>query len=224
MFRRNKYDVMESETVKNTMNLVILVGKLSKDFLYYEKKKVMTKEFEDKFSDAVKKGVPYIRALANIGYENSIDLAGVDRYELFRYMNNNGINSNDFDINYNNAVNTYAKILFGIAIAEKENINITKVITPDTLLGLIKGDFTQLRDTLSESNVHFGSNISELVDKLSKDDFDISNITDDERSLLDEVHNDYMNREIYSKVNKSVITEDQIIKYAKTLGKKKSIF
>ena len=74
MFQKSKYDVMASENAMNTGSLLLIVGKIYKNFKSYEKGKIDKDYFNAGFVQAVEKGLPNIQSIAHIGYENCRDL------------------------------------------------------------------------------------------------------------------------------------------------------
>ena len=86
MFSKNKYDVMEGINTKSSVSLLFIVGKVYKDLKLYENKKISKAVFEDRFRDALSQGVPSIKAICHVGYENSKDIKSVSEEELYSYI------------------------------------------------------------------------------------------------------------------------------------------
>lgn len=220
MFQKNKYDVMESETKKHTFNILLLVGRIAKDFKAYEKKK--DNSFNDKLADVIGKGLPSIKALAHIGYENSVDLANINKEELEVYLRENNLSFENFNRNYKRIINNYVKAILGFMIVESEKIELVKIVTPEILLGLVDGDLSKLKSLLVELNIELSTSNKDLLDKLIMPNFSISYLNDSQKALLDRCHFEYMKKNIYSKVDTNVKDDKKIMKYAKGIGKKKS--
>lgn len=222
MFSKSKYDVMESINVKSSMNLLFLVGKISKDLKQYENKKISKEEFNLRFQEVISKGIPSIKAICHIGYENSKDLVNVSEKELVSYLKREGLSLEEFRSNYMKMINTYVKVLLAFNIINKENIDIYKVMTPEVMLSLVKGDFSKLKSVIDELGVDISSENKGLIDRLVKDSFDISMLDNKEIKALESVHSKYMDTYVYSKVNAKE-AKLEVLKYAKSLGKKKSV-
>lgn len=222
MFQKSKYDVMESENSKNTMSLFLVVGKIYKDLKSYEEGKMDKNYFNAGFVDAIRKCLPNVKAIAHIGYENSIDLEKVNADKLYKYMQESGLSREEFTKNYVHIINTYVKVILAFAIIDKECLNVYRIVTPEVLLGLIKGEFKKVKDVIDELDVNVSSDSKILMDKLVKDDFDIKQLTKEEKILLDKEHALYMKKDILPKVTKK--TEIlEVVKHAKSIGKKKSV-
>lgn len=222
MFQKSKYDVMESENSKNTMSLFLVVGKIYKDLKSYEKGKMDKNYFNAGFVDAIRKCLPNVKAIAHIGYENSIDLEKVNADKLYKYMQENGLSREEFTKNYVHIINTYVKVILAFAIIDKECLNVYRIVTPEVLLGLVKGEFKKVKDVIDELDVNVSSDSKILMDKLVKDDFDIKQLTKEEKILLDKEHALYMKKDILPKVTKKTETLE-VVKLAKSIGKKKSV-
>ena len=219
---KSKYDVMGSLNRKSSMNLVFLVAKVVKDLKQYEKRKITKDELNSRFRVVVDKGIPSIKAIANIGYENSKDLLEVDNQELVTYLKKENLSLNEFKKNYMMMINTYVKILLAFGIIEIEKIDIHKIMTPDVMMSLINGDFSKLKIVIDELGINISTSNKSLIDKLIEKDFDFKNLEVKEKELLDNIHSKYMESNVYCDVS---VKEDktEVLKYAKSLGKKKSV-
>ena len=220
MAQKSKYDVMESETRKHSLNILLLVGRIVKDYKTYEKSK--NDSFKEKLADVISKGLPSIKALAHIGYENSIDLANIDKNELKIYLMENNLDLDMFNKNYKRITNNYVKVILGFMIVESEKIDIINIVTPDILLGFVDGDLSKLKDLLSELNIDLSLDNAKLLDKVVDPGFTIDKLDSKQKALLNKAHDKYMELLIYSKVNKNINDDKKVLKYAKNIGKKKS--
>lgn len=223
MFSKSKYDVMESISSKSTMSLLFLVGKVAKDLKLYENKKISKVEFENRFNNNLSSGLPNIKAICHIGYENSKDIVDVSEEELYRYMKKEGLTKDQFNANYMMMINTYVRVILAFDIMDKENIDVFSVMSPGVLLGLVKGDFSKLRDKVEEVGVNLSKDNQVLIDKLVSKDFDVSMLTNVEMKELERVHSKYMDRNVNGKVTDSY-DKTKALRFAKSLGKKKSVF
>ena len=109
------------------------------------------------------------------------------------------------------------------ALIDKEGIVVYSVMSPGVLLGLVNGDFSKLRDKVEEVGVDLSKDNQVLIDKLVSKDFDVSMLTNVEMKELERVHSKYMDRNVNGKVTVDS-DKSKVLKYAKSLGKKKSVF
>ena len=222
MFQMSKYDVMASENAMNTGSLLLLVGKIYKSFKSYEKGKIDKDYFNSGFVQAIGKGLPNIKSIAHIGYENCKDLENVSEESLYMYMENNGLSKEEFDRNYDHIISTYIKVILAFFIIDRENLNVYHIISPKVLLGIVKGEFKGVKAVIDELDVNISDSSRSLMDKLVKDDFSIKDLNDEEKTILDKEHNEYMVKHINSRITKAS-TQDEVLKHAKSIGKKKSV-
>ena len=174
------------------------------------------------FVQAIGKGLPNIKAIAHIGYENSKDLENVSEESLYMYMEKNGLSKEEFIRNYVHNTSTYIKIIMAFSIIDKENLNVYRIISPEVLLGIVKGEFKAVKDVIDELGVDISSDSKSLMDKLVRDDFSIKDLDSKEKEILDKDHEVFMIKHINSRITKST-TEDEVLKHAKSIGKKKSV-
>lgn len=222
MFQKSKYDVMASENAMNTGSLLLIVGKIYRNFKSYEKGKIDKDYFNAGFVQAVEKGLPNIQSIAHIGYENCRDLENVSEKSLYMYMENNGLSKEEFNRNYDHIISTYIKVILAFSIIDRENLNVYRIISPEVLLGIVKGEFKGVKAVIDELDVDISDSSRSLMDKLVKDDFSIRDLNDEEKDILDREHNEYMVKHINSRITKSS-TQDEVLKHAKSIGKKKSV-
>ena len=222
MFYKSKYDVIEKESFTSSMNLLFLAGKIAKDMKVFKSGKMDENTFRSSFNSAIDKGIPSIKTIAHIGYENSKDVSKVKKEVLYSYMDKEGINRESFRYNYNRMIDTYIKIILAFGIIEKENLDVYKIVTPEVLLELIKGDFSLVKESVNKSGLKVSIESQNLMDKLVNKGTTYSDFSTDERKFLFELHNNYMKENILPKVKKES-TEEQVLKFSKSLGKKKSV-
>ena len=222
MFYKSKYDVIEKESFTSSMNLLFLAGKIAKDMKAYKAGKMDEKAFESSFNSAIDKGIPSIKTIAHVGYENSKDISKIKKEVLYSYMAQGGISAERFRYNYNRMIDTYIKIILAFGILEKENLDVYKIVTPEVLLGLIKSDFSLVKEAVDKSGSKISVESKTLMDKLVAKGTTYSDFSVDERKFLSELHNNYMKENILPKVTKES-TEEQVLKFSKSLGKKKSV-
>ena len=222
MFQKSKYDVMASENSMNTGSLLLLVGKIYRSFKSYEKGKIDKDYFNAGFVQAIGKGLPNIKAIAHIGYENSKDLENVSEESLYMYMENNGLSKDEFIRNYDHITSTYIKVIMAFSIIERENLNVYRIISPEVLLGIVKGEFKAVKEVIDNLDVNISDDSKSLMDKLVKDDFSIRDLNKNEKDILDKEHDEFMKKHINSRITKAS-TQDEVLKHAKSIGKKKSV-
>ena len=223
MFSKSKYDVMESINTKSSMNLLFLVGKVAKDLKLYENKKISNLEFSNRFNKNVTSGIPCIKAICHVGYENSKDMLSISDVELDKYLKSEGLSLKQFYSNYRMMINTYVRVLMAFNVIEEEKIDIYSIMTPDMLINLMKGDFSGLKDIIEKTGVNLKKENKDLIDRLVKKDFDITMLNKEEISSLEKIHFQYMEMNVNGKVNVDS-DKSKVLKYAKSLGKKKSVF
>lgn len=222
MFQKSKYDVMASENSMNTGSLLLLVGKIYRSFKSYEKGKIDKDYFNAGFVQAIGKGLPNIKAIAHIGYENSKDLENVSEESLYMYMEKNGLSKDEFIRNYDHITSTYIKVIMAFSIIERENLNVYRIISPEVLLGIVKGEFKAVKEVIDNLDVNISDDSRSLMDKLVKDDFSIRDLNKNEKDILDKEHDEFMIKHINSRITKAS-TQDEVLKHAKSIGKKKSV-
>ena len=218
---KSKYDLMEEESRRSTMLLLMIVGKAYASYQKLKKNKIDRDRFNDTFYSTVDKGLPHVKMMAHIGYENSLDLEKVDKEVLYKYMIDNGLKREEFIKNYKNNINTYAKIILAFDIIEEENINIYKVLNLENLRGLIKGNLSGINNILIENGYRLEDKNRTLLDKIISDNFDLNDLDDSEKARLNSNHREFMNQNIKGMSKKS--TYNQVCGFAKKLGSKKSV-
>lgn len=218
---KSKYDLMEEESRRSTMLLLMIVGKAYASYQKLKKNKIDRDRFNDTFYSTVDKGLPHVKMMAHIGYENSLDLEKVDKEVLYKYMIDNGLKREEFIKNYKNNINTYAKIILAFDIIEEENINIYKVLNLENLRGLIKGNLSGINNILIENGYRLEDKNRTLLDKIISDNFDLNDLDDSEKARLNSNHREFMNQNIKGMSKKS--TYNQVYGFAKKLGSKKSV-
>lgn len=222
MFYRSKYDIIEKESFSCSMNLLFLAGKIAKDMKALEKGKIDKGTFNDNFNMTIEKGIPSIKTIAHIGYENSKDLSKVKKDILKDYILKEGLTLDEFKSNYNRLVNTYVKIILAFGIIERENLSVYKVITPEVLLGLIKGDFSLIKETINSLSTNVSDESKILMDKLVDKKTKIDDLSQEEKKVLNSAHNRFMREKITPYVKKESSMQE-VLKFSKYLGKKKSV-
>lgn len=225
MFKKGKYDVMEKETFSNSMNLLVLVGKVTKDLNAFDTGKMSKVDFDDSFKQAIGKGLPRIKSMAHIGYENSKDIANIDNDVLVAYMKQAGLSHDDFYNNYYGKINTYVKMILAFNIIDREGLDVYKIITPSIVFALIKGEFENVSNAIDGLGVNLSDDSVILMNKLVDKNFSIKDLNTKEKDILDSEHEKYMKKYIYPCVN--IISgrdNGEALRFAKSLGKKKTTF
>ncbi len=218
---KSKYDVMEEEQRRSAMLLLMIVGRAYTSYQKLKKNKIDRSRFDDTFYTTLDRGLPHVKMMAHIGYENSIDLEKVDKEVLYKYMKDNGLEKEEFIRNYRNNINTYAKIILAFDIIEEENINIYRVLNLENLRGLLKGNLSGIKNILVESGYKLEDSNKSLLDKIIKEDFDLNELDTLEKSRLNKNHYDFMSTNIKGISKKS--TYKQVYVFAKKIGSKKSV-
>lgn len=222
MFYKSKYDIIEKESFTSSMNLLFLAGKIAKDMKALEAGKISKHDFNNSFFESVNKGVPSIESIAHIGYENSLDIAKLNKKAIQLYMQKDGLTIEEFKTNYDRMINTYVKIILAFGIIERENLSVYKVVTPEVLLGLIKGDFSLIKDTINSLGTNVREESKALMDKLVDKKSKIADLSEEEKKFLTSEHNKFMKSKVLPYIKKDS-TDAEVLKFSKYLGKKKSV-
>ena len=222
MFYKSKYDIIEKESFTSSMNLLFLAGKIAKDMKALKAGKISKPDFDNSFFESVSKGVPSIETIAHIGYENSLDIAKVNKKAIQLYMQKEGLTLEEFQTNYNRMINTYVKIILAFGIIEKENLSVYKVVTPEVLLGLIKGDFSLIKDIINGLGTDVSEESKALMDKLVDTKSKIENLSEEEKKFLTSEHDKFMRKKVLPYIKKDS-TDSDVLKFSKSLGNKKSV-
>lgn len=216
MKKRSKYDVLEKEYKNNSVLALDLALRL-----FNIRNKMQTKHLdEEKVSELLKEVLPVIITFANIGYENVKDLGSiVNREELIKFLKQEKIDPTEFSSNYLKNINHYTKLLLVFAILSKETSILPSFKNPQSAIELLGGRevsddlFNDLFDNLS-------IDIKNCIKEILISDFDVNEITNYQKELLEEYHDKYMSQNVYDQVTDDQEKPQLVMKLAKSYSKK----
>lgn len=219
MLKKGKYNIMSKAlkgTYKNTISMIFKIYSIQSK---YENKKIDSDSFDFEMAKIINEMYPTALAVAHIGYENNKDLQKIDKTKLYSYLESKKIGAAEFSHNYARRLTTSIKILLFFAILDKENISLPNLNDPELAVKLLEG---QGIDELYESVFDQSLECQNMIFNVFSDDFNINDLTIEQKSLLDSYHENYMNKNIYPKVTDHQLKEKTIMGFAKSLGKPKT--
>ena len=217
MFGKNKYDVMKKEMKGMYLTVVKLVPKLLSLSSKIKKEKINEDAAVLEAATMMEEVMPIIIKASHLIYENAKDLENIEKETLFTHLRKKGINPATFSFNYNYKKNEMAKILMVLAILEKENIQIPSFKDPSIALKLLSGD--GINGIISEVMEDISYESMNTIEIIVEDDFQVSQLDEEETELLEGYHNKYMSERIFPHVTKNTPDKD-ILKRATSIGKK----
>ena len=218
MIKKSKYDILEKEFKNNSVLALNLVLRLLniKDKMKTNSLK-MSQEQIDNILDEV---LPVMITFASIGYENVKDLENVvAKEELIKYLKQEKIDPVEFSSNYLKNINTYIKLLLIVAILKKEKAMFPNLKDPQTALNLLGGHGIN-NDTFNDLFTNLSVESRNLIKEILNNNFNINEITNHQKELLEEYHYKYMSKNIYDKVKDEREKPQMIMKLAKSYAVK----
>lgn len=216
MLRRNKYNELQ-RLVRKVDKLAFLLGikvrSLKKE---YAKGKISKEQYDEMCNEITNKAYPNIKVVGHYIYENSMDLKRYSK-EIEEYVAKQD-EGNSFLANYRKNLNDAIKVILFCAIFEKENIDYPKQNNIEILLNMVGyGSYDiNLDDTIKKMSESGAS----LFKKIIGSEFDYELLTEEENDLLEEYHNEYMNKNIYPAVkNLDEGRKGQVLSAAKKIGR-----
>lgn len=217
MLRRNKYNEMQ-RLVRKVNKIAFLLGtKVRTLKKQYAKGKISKEEYDVMCNEITKKAYPNVKTVGHYVYENSIDLKRYTK-EIEEYIAKNKDEDNSFLANYRKNLNDAIKIILFCAIFEEEKIEYPKQNNIELLLNIFGyGAYDiNLDDTINKMSEEKAS----LFKKIISPNFDYELLTEEENDLLEEYHNEYMNKNIYPVVkNLDEGRKGQVLSTAKKIGR-----
>ena len=163
--------------------------------------------------------VPYIKNIAHTGYETFNDLEKMDSAEFVKFIHENGESVEEFKNNYLNTLSNYVRILLLLAVHDRDSVEFDS--SSKQFLLRIFG--FKLSETAVLNNVDkFADSSRCVLDRILDDNFDIRNMSDDEKILLDNYHNKYMEERIYPGIDILTESNERVMKEARSLARKRS--
>ncbi len=215
----NKYDVILKLTKKDQKGLLKIMAKIYFVYRKEKKDKITNEQANNEYVKYLSRFVPLVKDLSHAGYESLKDLSNLSTEELANYINELGMNYEEFKQNYHENVNNFMKLILALAILDKNDIRISKINNPKkTLNSIAQGSYLYMfensLDCLSDDD-------QERICSIFRKDFSYENITDNEKSLIEEYHNKFMQEYVNPYVKDEVKKED-LLYMVKTLGQNRN--
>lgn len=218
MFKKSKYDIMNKEMKRTTLSIMELLIKVSKLDRKVKKGKMSEEQKDVEMGTALLDILPLIKKGCHVLYENNMDLESIDKEHLLQYIEEKGINCIQFSYNYAKIKKSTTQVLMLFALLDKDNIQLSNFDNPEVALKLLDGESSD--DILDDVCDKLSDKSADMLSNILDDDFELNDLSEDDVQFLRNYHNRYMAQNIYPKVTKQV-TEDEIFKMAKTLGRRK---
>jgi len=219
MSKKTKYSIMSKElkgTYKSTISMVFKLLSINNKL---KNKKINDDVFSFEMLNIVSQALPTVLTLAHMGYENNKDLQNIDKIKLFSYLETKKINPAEFSYNYSKNITLYIKFLLLFAILEKENISFPNIKDPELAIKLLEGQ--GIEELFEEACNQLSPESEDMLDDAFADDFNINDLSEEQKALIDSYHEKYMNKNIYPRVTKDTSKEQTVMKLAKAFGKPK---
>ena len=215
----NKYDVILKLTKKDQKGLLKIMAKIYFVYRKEKKDKITNEQANNEYVKYLSRFVPLVKDLSHAGYESLKDLSNLSTEELANYINELGMNYEEFKQNYHENVNNFMKLILALAILDKNDIRISKINNPKkTLNSIAQGSYLYMFENSLDS---LNDDDQERICSIFRKDFSYENITDDEKSLIEEYHNKYMQEYVNPYVKDEVKKED-LLYMVKTLGQNRN--
>lgn len=215
----NKYDVILKLTKKDQKGLLKIMAKIYFVYRKEKKDKITNEQASNEYVKYLSRFVPLVKDLSHAGYESLKDLSNLSTEELANYINELGMNYEEFKQNYHENVNNFMKLILALAILDKNDIRISKINNPKkTLNNIAQGSYLYMFENSLDS---LNDDDQERICSIFKKDFSYENITDDEKSLIEEYHNKFMQEYVNPYVKDEVKKED-LLYMVKTLGQNRN--
>ena len=215
----NKYDVILKLTKKDQKGLLKIMAKIYFVYRKEKKDKITNEQANNEYVKYLSRFVPLVKDLSHAGYESLKDLSNLSTEELANYINELGMNYEEFKQNYHENVNNFMKLILALAILDKNDIRISKINNPKkTLNSIAQGSYLYMFENSLDS---LNDDDQERICSIFKKDFSYENITDDEKSLIEEYHNKFMQEYVNPYVKDEVKKED-LLYMVKTLGQNRN--
>lgn len=215
----NKYDVILKLTKKDQKGLLKIMAKIYFVYRKEKKDKITNEQANNEYVKYLSRFVPLVKDLSHAGYESLKDLSNLSTEELANYINELGMNYEEFKQNYHENVNNFMKLILALAILDKNDIRISKINNPKkTLNSIAQGSYLYMFENSLDS---LNDDDQERICSIFRKDFSYENITDDEKSLIEEYHNKFMQEYVNPYVKDEVKKED-LLYMVKTLGQNRN--
>jgi len=219
MFELTKYDVITLEEGRLALALFHSTEKLMTLSTMLDNKEDDEEIILNKVCNIVVSSLTYLKQLAHLSYENAKDLYGIDGATIYKYLKENNLNPNVFPTSYSQSIDSHARCLLFYMIAEEE-IDFSKVTNPYICKELSKSNANGLFAILDKPVTELNPDNFRLMHKMTKQNFSISELTQEEIDKLNNYHEEYMKKNIYPRVNSSSISNEEVLNYAKAIAVK----
>lgn len=220
MFSKSKYDIMKKEMKGTTRSVISFTVKMLSLNRKAKKGKISDEQTRVDGVTLLEDLFPIMKKALHICYENSKDIETVGMEKVLSYIQDKGINPTQFAYNYNQQRKTTIKGLMAFAVLDRDNIQISSFKDPKTALKILNGD--GFEDIIEDVRVSYDT--MSTIKNITKEDFEVSDLSKEENQLLENYHNRYMTQNIYPRVTKKVTPERQVMEMAKkTLVKRNKI-
>ena len=219
MSKKTKYDIMSKELKGTYKSAISMVFKLLSINSKLKNKKINDDVFSFEMLNILSQAFPTLLTVSHIGYENNKDLQKVDKTKLFSYLETKKINPAEFSYNYSKSMTSYIKFLLLFAILEKENVSLPDIKDPELAIKLLEGQ--GIDELFEETCDQLSSESEDMLYDVFAEDFNINDLSEEQKALLDSYHEKYMNKNIYPRVTKDIPKEKTVMKLANAIGKPK---
>ena len=215
----NKYDVISKLTKKDSRGLVKSTIKLLFVFIRDRNKRITEEQAENKCLEYLSKYIPAIKDMAHLGYESYKDIGNLTNEEIFDYISKCGMDYEEFLQNYSSNVNSFMKLILFFAILEQNDIKLSTISNPMKVINNVSQE--NYIEILADSFDSLNDDEIEKICNIFNKDTKYVIFTEDDKKIIDEYHNRYMQEYVYPNV-KDVAEKEKVLEIAKTLGKKRN--
>lgn len=218
MKKKDKYDILEKQLLGLIKIIIIYFFKEMPFILKMMMDKVEKEEIDVEFLKTINFMLPVVGKVAHYVYETNKDIDNIDKEKLFDYLKTEGINIAEFSSNYLERVVFFTKILLILSIIEKEKIKIPNPIDKEVLSKIHNG--AEASELFFEAFENATNNDENILEIINEKNYNLNEITESQKQLINNYHNRYMNNQIYPKVTKEIEDEKRIMLLAKKIGSK----
>ena len=220
-FEGTKYDIITLEEGRLALDFFRLSSNLTSLSMMLDKKEVDPDILMDKLCGVLVESLTNLKEIAHLAYENAKDLYGVDGTIVYKYLKENNLNPDNFPTYYSECIDSHARHLLLHMIAEEEGIDFSRAKDPRICKDLTNSNANGLFMIMDKPVTELNPDNFKLMHKMTKPNFSITELTQQEIDRLNNYHEEYMKKNIYPRVNSSSISDEEILKHAKSIGVKR---
>lgn len=220
-FEGTKYDIITLEEGRLALDFFRISSNLTSLSMMLDKKEVDPDVLMDKLCSVLVESLTNLKEIAHLAYENAKDLYGVDGATVYKYLKENNLNPDKFPTYYSECIDSHARHLLLHMIAEEEGIDFSRAKDPCICKDLTSSNANGLFMIMDKPVTELDPDNFKLMHKMTKPNFSITELTQQEIDRLNNYHEEYMKKNIYPRVNSGSISDEEILKHAKSIGVKR---